>query len=89
MVSSSFPGFSPDALQFLSDLAAHNERSWFQPRKAEYQRLLKEPMQELCAALSVEFAARELPLDADPIRSPFRIYGTSASARTSRPTRPT
>jgi uncharacterized protein (TIGR02453 family) len=73
-VSASFPGFSLEALQFLADLATHNDRTWFQPRKAEYERLLKEPMQELCATLIVEFAARELPFDADPIRSPFRIY---------------
>ena len=30
-----FTGFSKDAMQFLVDLALNNERSWFQPRKAE------------------------------------------------------
>lgn len=69
-----FSGFSPDAIQFLRDLAAHNDRSWFQPRKADFDRLLKEPMEELCIALSNEFAARNLPFSADPRTSPFRIY---------------
>ena len=74
MNDSSFPGFSPDAIEFLRELAAHNERSWFQPRKAEFERLLKEPMEELCLALSGEFAARGLDFEADPVRSPYRIY---------------
>jgi uncharacterized protein (TIGR02453 family) len=67
-------GFSRDAVQFLVDLALHNERSWFQPRKGEYERLLKEPLEALCAALGERFEASGLPLRADPSRSPFRIY---------------
>jgi uncharacterized protein (TIGR02453 family) len=69
-----FTGFQPEAIQFLVDLAANNERSWFQPRKADYERLLKEPLEALCVALDDEFRARRLPLRADPGRSPFRIY---------------
>ncbi len=69
-----FRGFSPDALQFLVDLAFNNERAWFQPRKAEYERLLKEPLEALCADLAVELAARHIPLRSDPQKSPFRIY---------------
>ena len=69
-----FSGFHPEAIQFLVDLAANNERSWFQPRKAEYERLLKQPLEELCVALDAEFQMRGLPLRADPSRSPFRIY---------------
>ena len=71
---STFTGFRPEAIQFLVDLAANNDRSWFQPRKAEYERLLKEPLEALCVALDEEFRARALPLRADPGRSPFRIY---------------
>jgi len=72
--SSSFAGFTPAAIQFLADLAQNNDRAWFAPRKAEYERLLKEPLEQLCVALAGEFAARGLPLQADPKRSPFRIY---------------
>jgi uncharacterized protein (TIGR02453 family) len=71
---SSFTGFTPEAMQFLVDLAGNNERSWFQPRKAQYERLLKEPLEALCVAVSERFAARGLPLSADPKKSPFRIY---------------
>jgi uncharacterized protein (TIGR02453 family) len=70
----SFTGFRPEAIQFLVDLQANNDRVWFQPRKAEYERLLKEPLEALCVALDEEFRARKLPLRADPGRSPFRIY---------------
>ena len=69
-----FTGFSRDAIQFLGNLAEHNERSWFQPRKADYERLLKEPLAALCEALAVRFATRRLPLRSDPAHSPFRIY---------------
>ncbi len=73
-MSPPFAGFTPAAIQFLADLAQNNDRDWFQPRKAEYERLLKEPLEQLCVALAGEFAARGLPLRADPKRSPFRIY---------------
>src|SRR5213596_2368631 len=36
--ASAFSGFSADGLQFLRDLAANNDRAWFQPRKADYER---------------------------------------------------
>ena len=72
--STRFRGFSPDAIQFLADLAQNNDRAWFQPRKADYERLLKEPLEALIAALAERLAARGVPMLADPKRSPFRIY---------------
>src|SRR5689334_6403626 len=74
VAASSFTGFSPSAIQFLADLAANNDRSWFQPRKAEYERLIKEPLEALCVDLGQRFESRGIPLLADPKRSPFRIY---------------
>jgi uncharacterized protein (TIGR02453 family) len=74
VAASAFTGFRPEAIQFLADLAANNERDWFQPRKAEFERLLKTPLEELCIALEEQFRARDIPLHADPVKSPFRIY---------------
>jgi len=74
VIAPSFTGFRPEAIQFLADLTANNERAWFQPRKGEYERLLKIPMEELCVALEAEFRSRDIPLHADAARSPFRIY---------------
>ena len=74
VATSTFTGFQPEAIQFLADLAANNERDWFQPRKAEFERLLKTPLEDLCVALEEQFRARDIPLHADPMKSPFRIY---------------
>jgi uncharacterized protein (TIGR02453 family) len=73
VLAAPFTGFSRDAIQFLADLALHNERSWFQPRKGDYERLLKEPLEALCRELADRFEARRLPLRADPAHSPVRI----------------
>jgi uncharacterized protein (TIGR02453 family) len=73
VVSSGFEGFRPEALSFLVELALNNDRAWFQPRKAEYEALLKRPLEELCVALDEELRARGIPLAADT-KSPFRIY---------------
>jgi uncharacterized protein (TIGR02453 family) len=80
-----FEGFTQDAIQFLVDLAANNDRAWFQPRKGDYERLLKHPLELLIAALAERFAARGMPLMADPQRSPFRIYRDTRFSRDKSP----
>ncbi len=80
-----FTGFRREAIQFLADLGANNERAWFQPRKAEYERLLKEPLAALMVALDERFRARGIPLGADPLRSPFRIYRDTRFAKDKSP----
>src|SRR5690242_6606636 len=74
VASPPFAGFSQEAIQFLADLASNNDRAWFQPRKADYERLLKEPFEAMIAALAERLGARGVPMLADPKRSPFRIY---------------
>jgi uncharacterized protein (TIGR02453 family) len=74
IATATFTGFRPEAIQFLVDLAENNDRAWFQPRKGEYEKLLKEPLEALIGALAERLAARKIPLRADPARSPFRIY---------------
>jgi uncharacterized protein (TIGR02453 family) len=83
--TSTFAGFSPDAIDFLAELAQNNDRAWFQPRKADYERLLKEPMEQLCVALGESFRANGIPLSADPARSPFRIYRDVRFSKDKRP----
>jgi uncharacterized protein (TIGR02453 family) len=84
-VPATFSGFEPAAIQFLADLAVNNDRAWFQPRKDEYERLLKAPMEALVVAVAERFAARGLPLLADPKRSPFRIYRDTRFSRDKSP----
>ncbi len=38
------PYFRPAALTFLRNLARHNDREWFTPRKAQFEAELKQPM---------------------------------------------
>jgi len=73
-MTGTFTGFTPDAMQFLVDLAFNNERPWFQAHKADYERLLKEPLEAMCTDLGDELAKRGVPLRADAKSSPFRIY---------------
>jgi len=73
-MTTAFTGFTRQGFQFLVDLAQNNERAWFQPRKAAYERLLKAPLEALCVAIDEQFRARAIPLAADPTRSPFRLY---------------
>ena len=83
--SSTFAGFPPEAIQFLADLAVNNDRAWFQPRKDDFERLLKTPMEQLVVALGERFEARGIPLLADPKRSPFRIYRDTRFSRDKSP----
>jgi uncharacterized protein (TIGR02453 family) len=80
-----FTGFTPAAIQFLADLAENNDRAWFQPRKAEFERLLKDPMEAMIAALAERLEARGVPMLADPKRSPFRIYRDTRFAKDKSP----
>jgi uncharacterized protein (TIGR02453 family) len=85
VATDTFTGFKPEAIQFLVDLADNNSREWFQPRKADYERLLKEPMERLCVALDERFRTRGIPLHADPAKSPFRIYRDVRFSKDKRP----
>jgi len=42
--AAALPYFRPEALAFLRSLERHNDREWFQPRKAQFEAELKEPM---------------------------------------------
>lgn len=81
----SFQGFQPEAAEFLAELAMNNERAWFQAHKADYEGLCKAPMEAFVDALAERFAARGLPLLADPRRSIFRIYRDTRFAKDKSP----
>lgn len=42
---SAFTGFPPEALQFYADIAARQDRAWFDAHRAEYDRHVIEPAQ--------------------------------------------
>lgn len=69
-----FPGFSPEAVTFLRNLKRNNRPEWFQPRKEQYEKLIKVPMLDLACSLSREFARFAPDYVVPPDRSVFRIY---------------
>ena len=69
-----FPGFSPQALTFLRNLKRNNRREWFQPRKAQYESLIKVPMLELIGCLNEEFARFAPDYVTPPQKATYRIY---------------
>jgi uncharacterized protein (DUF2461 family) len=50
-----FNGFCADTFQFFADLAANNSRSWMQTARPRYQFAVREPLIELCSALSARY----------------------------------
>ncbi|MGZ8738870.1 MAG: DUF2461 domain-containing protein [Nocardioides sp.] len=52
---SDFAGFPDQALDFYDDLEVDNTQSYWEKHKATYDRCVKAPMTDLCAALAPEF----------------------------------
>ena len=73
-MKSAFPGFFPDALTFLRNLKRNNRREWFQPRKEQYEALIKIPMLELVGHLNAAFSSFAPSYVTDPQKAVFRIY---------------
>lgn len=79
------PYLRPEAITFLRNLAKHNDRDWFQPRKADFEALLKEPM------LAIVRKVTEAMMDFAPDhvrpaeKSLFRIYRDTRFSHDKRP----
>ena len=69
-----FTGFRPAALRFFTDLAASQDKAWFEANRAVYDTEVLAPMRALVADLATELARRKLPLTADPLKAVFRIH---------------
>jgi uncharacterized protein (TIGR02453 family) len=75
--SSATPRFSPGLFKFLQDLAANNERPWFQENKARYEADARDPMLSFIGALGGPLSKLSRQFEADPRPvggSMFRIY---------------
>ena len=76
----SFPGFAPQARDFLCQLRENNDRKWFRARKSDYERYVREPLIELVAevGMSLTGALAGVPDRAChrslPRKSVYRIY---------------
>jgi len=82
MTDTGFPGFPPAAQTFLADLAANNDRDWFNAHKATYETAIKAPAQVLLAHLEPELAA----LAGGPVSGKiFRIHRDVRFSKDKRP----
>lgn len=66
--------FTPEALKFLRALKRHNDRDWFQPRKEQFDTLLRAPMLELLARINDGLMKFAPDYVAEPSKAIFRIY---------------
>jgi uncharacterized protein (TIGR02453 family) len=79
------PYFRSEALTFLRNLAKHNDREWFTPRKAQFEAELREPMLAIVRRITdamMEFAPDHVrPAE----KSLFRIYRDTRFSSDKRP----
>jgi uncharacterized protein (TIGR02453 family) len=79
------PYLRPAALTFLRNLARHNDREWFQPRKATYEAELKEPMLAIVRKIT-DAMTGFAPSHVRPAeKSLFRIYRDTRFSSDKRP----
>ena len=77
MSDADFTGFPPQTFEFLRQLAAHNERDWFQEHKAEYEQFVRTPALQFITAMKSPLRKVSRFLEADPRKtggSLIRIY---------------
>lgn len=80
--------FSRASLDFLSSLAAHNNREWFDDHKQEYEDAVRSPALDFIAAMGDELRAISPHFVADPRKvggSLMRVYRDVRFGRDKRP----
>lgn len=63
---SPFTGFPPETFAFLSELADHNRRSWFEANRDRYETFWHQPALAFIRALGPGMAAMDPPMKAEP-----------------------
>jgi uncharacterized protein (TIGR02453 family) len=74
MAAPRHPRFSPDALRFLRALKRNNRRDWFQPRKEQYDVLVRASMLAIVDQLAVDMRAVAPEIVVDVKTAVYRIY---------------
>jgi uncharacterized protein (TIGR02453 family) len=82
------PYVTPRTFAFLKDLAAHNDRGWFEANKARYLEEVRDPLLRLVADFAPKLAKISKNMLADPRPvggSLFRIYRDTRFAKDKSP----
>ena len=66
--------FTKDYVKFLKDLAANNNREWYQENKKRYQTSVKEPFEAFVEELIKQAKKIDKAIDLTPKDAMFRIY---------------
>lgn len=65
--------FTPDFLQFFKDLAANNNKDWFDANRKRYETNVKKPMEKFVADLAAEIVKDDKTVETKPSDCIFRI----------------
>ena len=69
-----FAGFDPGVFRFFASLKRHNQRSWFEEHRADYERHVRSPMRAFVEEIDVRLARLAPELLGNPRTSAFRIH---------------
>ena len=69
-----FAGFDPGVFRFFASLKRHNERSWFEEHRVEYEAHVRGPLRAFVEEMDVRLARLAPELLGDPRKSVFRIH---------------
>jgi len=85
-----FEGFSKEAITFIDAWRQNNSRDWFQPRKEEYERLIKAPSLSFINDLGsrLKLLSRDIQFDLGANGSFLRIYRDVRFSRDKTPYNP-
>ena len=67
------PHFSPDYLEFFKELAANNNKDWFDKNRKRYETVVREPFKDFIGELIDELSKKDASLDILPKDAIFRI----------------
>lgn len=71
-----FKGFSPRAFQFLRDIKSHNDKTWFEAHRGDYDQYLLQPLRNLVTDLGDFMLGIDLSFEIAPAvnKTISRIY---------------
>jgi uncharacterized protein (TIGR02453 family) len=84
-VSTVFPGFSPEAMQFFRGLARNNNRDWFLPRKPLFEEHVKQPMRRLVDRVNAAMSKFAPEYVTDPDKAIYRFYRDTRFSKDKKP----
>jgi uncharacterized protein (TIGR02453 family) len=85
VIGEALPYLRPAAFTFLRNLAKHNDRDWFQPRKAEFEAELREPMLAIVRKVTDAMTGFAPAFVRPAEKSLFRIYRDTRFSKDKRP----